>query len=134
MQNKFNDTEGADEDPEKEQELYNYTIPWNLRVNYNVNYGNAARQNMITSHAINFSGDVELGEKWFVGASSGIDLTTGKFTPTQLRFARDLESFNMTFAWTPFGTYASWNFFIGIKSSVLSDLKYEQRRTPDQQL
>ena len=134
LQNKFNDTEGADEDPDEDQELYNYTIPWNLRVNYNVNYGNAARQNAITSHAINFSGDVELGEKWFVGASSGIDLTTGKFTPTQLRFARDLESFNMTFAWTPFGTYASWNFFIGIKSSVLSDLKYEQRRTPDQQL
>lgn len=75
LQNKFNDTEGADEDPDKEQELYNYTIPWNLRVNYNVNYGNAARQNMITSHAINFSGDVELGEKWFVGASSGIDLS-----------------------------------------------------------
>ena len=134
LQNKFNDTEGAEEDPDENQKLYNYTIPWNLRVNYNVNYGNAARQDLITSHAINFSGDVELGEKWFVGASSGIDLTTGKFTPTQLRFARDLESFNMTFAWTPFGTYASWNFFIGIKSSVLSDLKYEQRRTPDQQL
>ncbi len=134
LQNKFNDSDGAEEDPEEDQELYNYKIPWNLRVNYNVNYGNAARQNRITSHAINFSGDVELGEKWFVGASSGIDVTTGKFTPTQLRFARDLESFNMTFAWTPFGTYASWNFFIGIKSSVLSDLKYEQRRTPDQRL
>lgn len=134
LQNKFSDTEGAEEDPDEEQQLYNYTIPWNLRVNYNVNYGNATRQGLITSHALNFSGDVELGEKWFVGASSGVDLTTGKFTPTQLRFARDLESFNMTFAWTPFGTYASWNFFIGIKSSVLSDLKYDQRRTPDQRL
>ena len=134
LRNKFNDKEDAEPEDDVKQELYNYKIPWNLRVNYNVNYGNLTRQNMITSHALNFSGDVELGERWFVGASSGVDLTTGKFTPTQLRFARDLESFNMTFAWTPFGTYASWNFFIGIKSSVLSDLKYEKRRSPDQRL
>ncbi|MFI8378994.1 putative LPS assembly protein LptD [Leeuwenhoekiella sp. NPDC079379] len=134
LRNKFNDKEEGEEDEDVKRELYNYKIPWNLRVNYNVNYGNLTRQDMITSHAVNFSGDVELGERWFVGASSGVDLTTGKFTPTQLRFARDLESFNMTFAWTPFGTFASWNFFIGIKSSVLSDLKYEKRRSPDQRL
>ncbi len=125
----------GDEEEEKEpQPFYNYKIPWNLRVNYNVNYGNATRQNSITSHALNFSGDVELGERWFVGASSGVDFTNLRFTPTQLRFRRDLESFNMTFSWTPFGTYSSWNFFIGIKSSVLSDLKYEKRRSPDERL
>lgn len=130
----FYEDEEPEEDKDDEQELYNYMIPWNLRVNYNVNYGNMGRQDMITSHAINFSGDLELGERWFVGASSGVDLTDGKFTPTQLRFRRDLESFNMTFSWTPFGTYKSYNFFIGIKSSALSDLKYEQRRPPDRQL
>ena len=129
----FYEDEETEED-EEPQELYNYTLPWNLRVNYNVNYGNTSRQNSITSHAINFSGDVEFGERWFVGVSSGIDFTDFRFTPTQLRFRRDLESFNMTFSWTPFGTYASWNFFVGIKSSVLSDLKYEKRRSPDQRL
>lgn len=119
---------------EDQSELYNYTLPWNLRVNYNVNYSNPGRRGSITSHAINFSGDVELGPRWFVGVSSGLDFTSMRFTPTQLRFRRDLESFNMTFSWTPFGLYNSWNFFIGIKSSVLSDLKYEKRRSPDQRL
>ena len=37
----------------------------------------------------------------------------------------------MNFSWTPFGTFKSWNFFIGIKSSVLKDLKYEKRRQQD---
>ncbi|MEH6406616.1 MAG: putative LPS assembly protein LptD [Leeuwenhoekiella sp.] len=128
----YEEEETADE--EVPQEFYNYSLPWNLRVNYNVNYGNSGRQNSITSHAVNFSGDVELGERWFVGVSSGLDFTDFRFTPTQLRFRRDLESFNMTFSWTPFGTYASWNFFIGISSSVLKDLKYEKRRSPDQRL
>lgn len=122
------------EEEKEEQPFYRFKIPWTLRANYNINYGNATRQNSITSHALNFSGDVELGERWFVGASSGVDFTNMRFTPTQLRFRRDLESFNMTFTWTPFGSYASWNFFIGIKSSVLSDLKYEKRRSPDERL
>jgi len=130
----FYDDEEPEPNEDEEQEFYNYTLPWNLRVNYNVNYGNTGRQNMITSHALNFSGDVELGERWFVGTSAILDLTNGKFVPSQIRFRRDLESFNMTFSWTPFGTYKSYNFFIGIKSSALSDLKYEQRRPPDRQL
>lgn len=130
----FYDEEEPEDGEEDEIKLYNYTIPWNLRVNYNVNYGNMARQNMISSHSLNFSGDVELGDRWFVGVSSGIDLTNLGVTPTQLRFRRDLESFNMTFSWTPFGPYTSYNFFIGIKSSALSDLKYEKRKTPDQRL
>ena len=130
----FYDDEEPESDEEDNVQLYNYTIPWNLRVNYNVNYGNLTRQNMISSHSLNFSGDVELGDRWFVGVSSGLDLTNFGVTPTQLRFKRDLESFNMTFSWTPFGPYTSYNFFIGIKSSALSDLKYEKRKTPDQRL
>ena len=49
------------------------------------------------------------------------------FTLTQLRFERDLKSFTMRFNWTPFGTYKRWYFFIGIKSSILKDLKWENR-------
>ncbi len=130
----YEEEEPEGEEDAEEQALYNYTLPWNLRVQYNVNYGNMGRQDMITSHVLNFSGDVELGDRWFVGTSAIFDLSNGKFVPSQIRFRRDLESFNMTFSWTPFGTYKSYNFFIGIKSSALSDLKYEQRKPPDRQL
>jgi hypothetical protein len=81
-----------------------------------------------------FSGDLQLSDKWSVGASSGYDLKNAGFTYTSLNFARDLMSWRMNFSWVPFSTRASWNFFIGIKSSILQDLKYEQRRQPDQQL
>jgi len=33
-----------------------------------------------------------------------------------------------------FSTRSSWNFFIGIKSGILKDIKYEQRRQRDRQL
>ena len=36
--------------------------------------------------------------------------------------------------WLPVGPYASWSFFIGIKASILSDVKLDQRTQPDRVL
>ncbi len=125
----------ADEDPNKpENQWYNFSVPWDLRLAYSMNYSNSARQNEISSHSLMFSGNVEFSPKWTVGVSSGYDFVNQGFTLTQLRFARDLESWRMTFNWTPFGVYKQWNFFIGIKSSLLRDIKYEKRRQRDRQL
>ncbi|MEW7291680.1 putative LPS assembly protein LptD [Aquimarina sp. 2304DJ70-9] len=123
-----------DKGPDKDVKNYNYKIPWSLRLAYNVNYSNNARQNEISSHSVQFSGDIELSPRWTVGASSGYDLKDPGFTFTNLRFQRDLESWTMSFNWIPFSERTSWNFFIGIKSSVLSDIKYDKRREPDRQL
>ena len=130
---RFNKDKDKDKD-ETPSEFYNFKIPWSLRLAYAVNYTNSKRQNEISSHSLMFSGDIELSPKWSVGASSGYDLKNQGFTYTQLRFERDLLSWRMNFSWVPFSTRASWNFFIGIKSNILKDLKYEKRRQPDQQL
>jgi len=124
----------TDEDEEKPSELYNYKVPWDLNLAYAVNYTNTARQNEISSHSIMFSGNVDLSPRWTVGASSGYDLKNKGITYTQLRFERDLLSWKLNFSWIPFSTRSSWNFFIGIKSGILKDIKYEQRRQRDRQL
>ncbi|MDP4665299.1 MAG: putative LPS assembly protein LptD, partial [Flavobacteriaceae bacterium] len=118
----------------EENDLFTYTIPWNLRLSYALNYNNSAGQKEISSHSLMFSGDVEISPKWRIGASSGYDLKNTGFTFTQLRFERDLLSWRMNFSWVPFSTYKQWNFFIGIKSGILSDIKYDKRRQRDQQL
>ena len=51
-----------------------------------------------------------------------------------MRFQRDLESWKMSFNWVPFSTTASWNFFIGITSSMLSDIKWDKRAEADKTL
>ncbi len=132
----FADQRLHDEELEKEtpSELYNYKMPWSLRLQYAINYANASRQNEISSNSLMFSGDIEISPRWSVGASSGYDFKNHGFTYTQLRFERDLLSWRMNFSWIPFSTRTSWNFFIGIKSNLLKDLKYDQRRRPDQNL
>ena len=118
----------------KPTDLYKYKIPWSLRLAYALNYNNSRRQNEISSHSLMFSGDIELSPRWSVGASSGYDFKNNGFTYTQLRFERDLESWRMNFSWIPFSSRSSWNFFIGIRSSILSDLKYDKQRQRDKTL
>ncbi|MCK0156881.1 LPS-assembly protein LptD [Cellulophaga sp. F20128] len=117
-----------EEDEEKEDNpLYGNKVPWDLRLAYAVSYNNTNRQNEINNQSLMFSGNIELTPGWKVGLSSGYDFKNKGFSLTQLRFERDLKSFRMNFNWTPFGTYERWYFFIGIKSSILKDLKWEQR-------
>ncbi|WP_339755623.1 putative LPS assembly protein LptD [uncultured Winogradskyella sp.] len=131
---RLSDKDKNEKDKEDNNEFYNYKIPWNLRLAYAANYTNTKRNNMISSHSLMFSGDIELSPRWSVGASSGYDFLNKGFTYTQLRFERDLLSWRMNFSWIPFSNRSSWNFFIGIKSSILKDLKYDKRRQPDQSL
>lgn len=130
----FDDDSEEDKEKKLNQKFYNYTVPWSLRLSYAINYSNSGRQDELSSHAINFSGDIELAPRWKVGASSGFDIIEQEFTYTNLRFQRDLESWTMSFNWVPFSDITSWNFFIGISSSVLSDIKWDKRRQPDQTL
>ena len=102
-------------------------IPWDFRFAYSATYSNPARQSEFSSHSLMFSGNIQLSPRWKIGGSSGYDFKNQGFTLTQLRFERDLKSFTLRFNWTPFGQYERWYFFIGIKSSVLKDLKWENR-------
>jgi len=127
-------TKDEDEEEEKPSALYTSKIPWTLRLAYAVNYSNTRRENEISSHSLMFAGDIELSPRWSVGASSGYDFKNRGFTYTQLRFERDLLSWRMNFSWVPFSSRSSWNFFIGIKSNILKDIKYDKQKKPDQQL
>jgi hypothetical protein len=125
-----------DDDVDKTNiEWYNYNIPWDVRFAYTITYGNNQRQSEISSQSFMMSTNMELAPRWTVGVSSGYDFKNKGVTLTQFRFQRDLESWQMSFNWTPIGSInTAWYFFIGIKSSVLSDIKYDKRRESDKRL
>lgn len=131
--NSFNRDKENGNDANKD--WYKFDIPWDLRLAYTITYDNAQRRNEISSQSLMVSSNVEISPRWQVGASSGYDFTNEGVTLTQLRFERDLESWRISFNWTPIGARnTSWYFFIGIKSSILSDIKYDKRREPDRNL
>ncbi|RTY93611.1 putative LPS assembly protein LptD [Flavobacterium sp. GT3R68] len=119
---------------DKISELFKTDLPWDMTLAYSLTYSNNNRENRIVGNSIMVSANVDLTPKWKVGASSGYDFVQKGVTFTQLRFERDLLSWRMDFNWQPFGNNESWGFFIGIKSSVLSDIKWEKRSGQDRQL
>ncbi|QYJ69512.1 LPS-assembly protein LptD [Flavobacterium litorale] len=131
----FDDEEDDDEKGDKTGgTFYNAKIPWDLRVAYAITYSNNNRQRKIVGNSIMLSGNIDLTPRWKMGFSSGYDFVQNGVTFTQLRFERDLLSWRMDFNWVPFGDNTYWGFFIGIKSSVLSDIKYDKRQVPDRVL
>ena len=126
-----------DENKDKKEEVTEFfksKLPWDLTMAYSLTYSNSNRENKIIGNTLSLSANVDLTPKWKIGASSGYDFVQHGVTYTQLRFERDLLSWRMDFNWQPFGDNAFWGFFIGIKSGVLSDIKWEKRTVPDRQL
>ena len=118
-------------DPAPTYPSYRSKIPWNLKLAYSLTYNNSRGQRDFSNNSLMFSGNIDLTPKWKVGVSSGYDFKGKGFTYTQLRFNRDLNSWRLNFSWVPFSDRASWNFFIGIKSGLLSDIKYEKQSEPN---
>jgi lipopolysaccharide assembly outer membrane protein LptD (OstA) len=118
-----------DEGEDAISEFFTAKLPWDMTFAYSLTYGNNNKEKQITGNSLMISANADLTPKWKTGISTGYDFVQKGVTFTQLRFERDLLSWRMDFNWMPFGTNANWSFFIGIKSGVLSDIKWDKRST-----
>ncbi len=106
-----------------------FNIPWNLRVSYNADYSHPTNVSPIITQAMRFNGDLSLTEKWKLTFNSGYDFQKNELTQTYITIARDLHCWLINLSWVPFGKYTSYNFYIGVKSSLLKDLKLNRTRS-----
>lgn len=120
-----NGTTYADQQTILGQGYYNFSVPWNLSLNYSLSYSKPLLETSITQ-TVSFSGNVNLTSKFGVTFSGGIDLQTMDITPGTIGLTRDLHCWQFSFNWVPVGFRKSWNFCINVKSGMLSDLKYEK--------
>ena len=111
-----------------------FSVPWNLSLNYTLSYVSTYmaqlchyQHNVIQTLSI--SGNFDLTKNWKVAFSTGYDFANHGMSYTSIDIYRDLHCWEMRFNWVPFGYYKSWNFSINIKASALKDLKYEKRRS-----
>jgi hypothetical protein len=103
-----------------------FSVPWSANISYSWSYSKPGRHVNI-SHTININGDFSLTPKWKVGYTTNYDLYAKKISFSTFSFVRDLHCWQMAFTVVPFGPRASYSFRINAKSSLLQDLKYEQK-------
>ena len=136
--------DGTTADADKEQsglkgydvDDYGYVawdFPWSLTMNYSVNYSygdfdydKLEYKGQITQN-LSFSGNVRPTKNWAFSFSSSYNFDTHKLSYMNCSISRDLHCFTMSASFVPVGTYKSYSFHIAVKSSLLSDLKYDKR-------
>lgn len=114
----------------KNPDMYiDFDIPWNLRLNLNVDYNHGVNSSPRITQTLRLDGDFSLTRQWKVAFNSGYDFQQNEITQTFITIARDLHCWQVNLSWVPFGKYQSYSFYIGIKSSLLKDLKMNRTRS-----
>ena len=110
-----------------------WTVPWSLTVNYSIGYayGTFNKKKMeydprITQN-LSLSGNIRPTAGWNFSFSASYNFDTHRLAYMNCNITRDLHCFSMRASFVPVGPYKSYNFSISVKSSMLSDLKYDKR-------
>jgi hypothetical protein len=113
-----------------------FSVPWSLNLSYSLNRSRSyifANDLWIDSarvnQAITVSGDISITQKWKIAFNTGYDLRIKDFTLTSISVYRDLNCWEMSFDWIPFGFRRSYSVTINLKSALLKDLRLQRRRS-----
>ncbi len=104
-----------------------FSIPWKLGLSFNHSYNRSTTREGVNNTVLAINAAVSPSPFWSLSTSTSYDFNAKEFSQARISFNRDLRSFNLSFSWVPFGRYKTWDFFIGIKATILKDaVKYDQ--------
>ena len=127
---------GTNESGDEEIDEFGYTKPgvkWNLSFNYSLRYGygdfdfDKLEYKGKLTHSLGLSGSLQPTKNWNFTFNTDYNFDLNRFTYVNCTLTRDLHCWSMSASFIPIGPYKSYNFIINAKSSLLQDLKYEQR-------
>ncbi len=104
-----------------------FSIPWNLSLNYNFNENRSNPYNISRSQTISGNLDFNLTPLWKFSVAGSYDLVRKQFSAPQIRISRDLHCWIMNFTWNPIGFVRGYYLEIRVKAPQLQDLKVTKR-------
>jgi len=112
----------------------NTSSPWSISASYSLRYGQSTFNktkmyyDYTFTHNLSLNGNINLFNTWRLTASTSYNFLEKKLTTMNCSVSRDLHCWEMSASFIPIGTYKSYNFSVRVKSSMLSDLKYDQHQ------
>ncbi|MBQ6732498.1 MAG: hypothetical protein IJR06_05200 [Paludibacteraceae bacterium] len=110
-----------------------FKIPWSLNLNYSIRYAYSTFNYDIMeydrklTHNLSISGSIDFTKTWHFSISTYYDITNNKWSYMNCTISKDLHCWQMSCSFVPIGTYTTYNFMIGVKSTLLQDLKYTKQ-------
>jgi len=110
-------------------------VKWSLSLNYSFNYAynmnrfdrDKQEYKYSLTHNLGLSGSIQPTKNWNFSFSTGYDFQNSKFKYMTCNLTRDLHCFSLTASFVPIGPYKNYFVMFRVKSSMLQDLKYQQR-------
>ena len=133
--NMFDNTDNSMGEFDEDGYLKN-AINWNLSFNYSLRYGygefdiDKMEYKGALTHNFGLSGSLQPTKNWNLTFNTDYNFDLKKFTNINCTLTRNLHCWSMSASFIPIGPYKSYNFNIRANSSLLQDLKYEQRSSP----
>ncbi|MDR2816590.1 MAG: LPS-assembly protein LptD [Proteiniphilum sp.] len=112
------------------------TVNWNLSFNYSVRYGygNFNKERLEyegkLTHNFGLNGSIQPSKNWNFTFNTDYNFDQKKFTNINCTLTRNLHCWSMSASFIPIGPYKSYNFTIRANSSLLQDLKWDERNSP----
>ena len=109
-----------------------WECPWNLTVNYSLSYGYGAfnfkkmEYDGRWTQNLSVNASIRPTKNWSLSASASYNFDTHKIAYMNCSISRQMHCFEMSASFVPVGPYKSYNFHIAVKSSILSDFKYDK--------
>jgi hypothetical protein len=125
---------GTLDDKEYDEDGYvKNDIKWNLGISFSMNYGygsfdpskNEYRGTLRKSLSLN--GSIQPTRNWNFNFNSSYDFDAKKISYLSCNLTRDLHCWSISASFNPVGPYKSYYVSLRASSSLLQDLKYEQR-------
>lgn len=122
------DLQGTEYQSIYDEEQPDFSIPWDLTLNYSYNMNRSDPQNISQTSGMTLSFNMNLTPSWKFSASGGYDFKNKDITMPQIRIYRDLHCWEMNFSWYPIGYARGYRFEIRVKAPQLQDLKVTRDR------
>jgi len=118
----------------------NNEVKWNLGMSYSMAYAydvsatgfdkEKNRYKGKVTHNFSFNGSIQPTKNWNFTFTSSYDFEQKKIAYMNCSLSRNLHCWNLTASFIPFGPTTSYYVSLRVNSSLLQDLKYEQRSRP----
>jgi hypothetical protein len=108
------------------------SIPWNLSLSYGVNLNRTTfdprrdEYNYGLTHSLMFSGSIQPTKNWSFNFNASYDFLAKRIANMTIGISRDLHCWSLSANAIPFGPYRSYSITIGVKSSMLHDVKWDK--------
>jgi hypothetical protein len=99
-----------------------FSVPWRVRFDFDYSFRKPKKEVESRQATLGTRFEFNITPLWVLSGRSGYDIVQKELSTTNISVNRDLGCWQLSFNWTPFGEFQSYQFRLSVKGGKLSQL------------